>query len=641
MAIIGVIDQDDYGATFERDDGTQLYLTGPKAKEFAAQFGPPPVAQQEPPPPPALYNDVPAVADALTQVPVAATAQNMSGGGANMSVNPGASAGAAASGVEDEAAGVSRMPTAQEVSSPHPGAAPPPRTGTTTVQHVPDDPISAELNRPVWVGGSPGRDPNRENQTGVMLNTGQTVKDALPNDPEDVQARADANINYRLAQQEGADMQAARYAAIQERAKLEGIAAQKGYAQAQERLTAAEEEYKRQRAETAKFMESAKVDPQKFFRDRGTMGTIAAAIAQGIGAYAAVLGGTGRNYAQEMIDAAIERDIRTQEAEIKLGKDNALRQLQESLGDLQLAKQAARMTGQQIAQAKQAEFAALSKRQDVLQAHREWDAENQIRRQEQEQKFKDRAVGSVVLKQEFVQPKAATSGYQRAPTRSEINKRLTGINKTTELVNEAQGRPRSASAMAEFESKELAKARAKAEFSGMGSPKDQRTLRIAYGKERSKTESATQQLKAIQERFEAQAKKYGGNIPGIGTIEGKNPRALYQAAAELGAGASKDAILNRQMLQKAINTAVEANKGAASEGDVKRYADAVIGGGSEPEIRNGIRGLLGATKGTREAIDAAYGKDVVSDYEKSRSEVRMHNYSRDKAKKPRPSTVGD
>lgn len=87
------------------------------------------------------------------------------------------------------------------------------------------------------------------------------------------------------------------------------------------------------------------VDPQSKW---GTLNKIGAAIAMGLGAYAAAYTG-GKNYAVEIIDNAITRDIALQEQEIKkLGanvdeKKNALAFAYRKFGDIDQAKSAVQM----------------------------------------------------------------------------------------------------------------------------------------------------------------------------------------------------------------------------------------------------------------------------------------------------------
>jgi hypothetical protein len=88
--------------------------------------------------------------------------------------------------------------------------------------------------------------------------------------------------------------------AREERVKLQKQRVQ----QLMNQVTAATNEYK-----------SARVDPERFFNKKGTGAKILAALAAGLGAYAAAMTGT-RNFALEVIDQAISDDIEAQKAEI-------------------------------------------------------------------------------------------------------------------------------------------------------------------------------------------------------------------------------------------------------------------------------------------------------------------------------------
>lgn len=102
-----------------------------------------------------------------------------------------------------------------------------------------------------------------------------------------------------------------------------------------EKLAVMDAQYQKAEADFQK----AKVDP------RGGLGIVGgglAAIAQALGAYGATLGGTP-NFAQQIIESAIQRNIRAQETALNVKRDtrNQLSELKEKLGgSLDLAKSA-------------------------------------------------------------------------------------------------------------------------------------------------------------------------------------------------------------------------------------------------------------------------------------------------------------
>jgi hypothetical protein len=95
-----------------------------------------------------------------------------------------------------------------------------------------------------------------------------------------------------------------------------------------------------------------RVDPNKFYHDRGTLGTILAALSVGAGAYAATMGG-GRNYALDIIENAITRDIDAQKSAIEgkradvAEKRNLFQAMRQRFGDERQAEEAAKINMRQ------------------------------------------------------------------------------------------------------------------------------------------------------------------------------------------------------------------------------------------------------------------------------------------------------
>jgi hypothetical protein len=102
-------------------------------------------------------------------------------------------------------------------------------------------------------------------------------------------------------------------------------------------------------AEEAKAM---RVDPNKFYNDRGTLGTILAALSVGAGAYASAMTGT-RNFALDIIENAISRDIDAQKEAIAgkradvAEKRNLFQMMRQRFGDDRQAEEAAKINMRQ------------------------------------------------------------------------------------------------------------------------------------------------------------------------------------------------------------------------------------------------------------------------------------------------------
>jgi hypothetical protein len=92
---------------------------------------------------------------------------------------------------------------------------------------------------------------------------------------------------------------------------------------------------------------SAKIDPARLAKERGPLGNLVAALATGLGAFGSSMGG-GPNYAMQILDKQVERDIASQEAELsKKGRavdvaTNSVAQYRQILGDNEAARAAAK-----------------------------------------------------------------------------------------------------------------------------------------------------------------------------------------------------------------------------------------------------------------------------------------------------------
>jgi hypothetical protein len=149
--------------------------------------------------------------------------------------------------------------------------------------------------------------------------------------------------------------------AIEEQAKVEGQLAEQrmvAYDTISQDIRQKQSEYE---AAVNELKDKKLVDPES---KRGVAQKIGAAIAMGLGAYAAAYTGS-KNYAAEIINDTIARDIQVQEAEIrKLGvnvdeKKNALAFAYRKLGDLDQAKYAVQMAA--LSNAKQSVMDAAKK----------------------------------------------------------------------------------------------------------------------------------------------------------------------------------------------------------------------------------------------------------------------------------------
>jgi hypothetical protein len=171
----------------------------------------------------------------------------------------------------------------------------------------------------------------------------------------DAQAQA-VEAGYR-AEAEARTAEADQLAAEAPARRAEVIAAQM-------RQRDAELYARRRRAELEQAIsesESTTVDPGRWYSNVGVAGGIAAAFAMAAGEWAAIMSGTGRNTAAQLIQSAIDRDIAAQEASIAAGerRRSALADMLRMYdGDAEVAKEALRVAQLRAAEAQGATLMA-------------------------------------------------------------------------------------------------------------------------------------------------------------------------------------------------------------------------------------------------------------------------------------------
>jgi hypothetical protein len=172
----------------------------------------------------------------------------------------------------------------------------------------------------------------------------------------------------------------------------------------------------------------SKINPTRLFSGpTGVVAAIGSAIAQGLGAYAAVLGKT-QNFAAQIIDAAISRDIAAQERELQTkgwAADNALSDLLRQTKDLDQAKSVLRATQLDFVAAERAKTAAASKNPEIQRRAQEWDLAEREKQTRFEEEYMRNSLGkhSARISQEMAYPVAPVAGGIRAPSERTIQQR--------------------------------------------------------------------------------------------------------------------------------------------------------------------------------------------------------------------------
>lgn len=259
----------------------------------------------------------------------------------------------------------------------------------------------------------------RRAQTGVETpkTSTTTVEGAVPYDEEAAAGRAVGREARRIAQQEQAVAEQAYYLSEEENAGREAMLAETRKAGARaalqerdNRIAADEMSFRQLRAARA----NGQIDPNRIFKgEAGTLMTIGAILAQGIGAYAATLGG-GPNFAQQIIQGAIDRDVAAQkDAFDRMGDeaDNMYRDLVREYGDRDQAEAALRSLQKDAAMAEGSKIAARRGSQQAQIGYQKWLADDFLSAVEEERKFREASFGkhTTQIASSFEYPKAASA----------------------------------------------------------------------------------------------------------------------------------------------------------------------------------------------------------------------------------------
>jgi hypothetical protein len=351
-------------------------------------------------------------------------------------------------GYEDPNAGMSVAgPPPPPVSAP-PGPGAPQAPGQVGAPS-PVDPsrLGEYLTQKVYVPGSKGvsREQLLQKATqGVATPKSATMGVEGGFDPSQayLDNQAELSVDERLLNQGVADAASARAAEEAElfRKQLAANAAKEAAAAKHAELMTAG--VKRQEAalmNARQAFASAKVDPERLFNSGPHSGlkSIGSILIAGLGAYSAALGKIP-NYAQNLLDNAVNNDIRAQEAAIRVkgeSAQNALQDLMRVTGDMETAKSALRVVQLDQAQRQLGALAADSKSKQIQEAAAQWDIDHQKKLNEAMEDYRQKSIGKVSqqVQQEVLYPKAGSAGGYRAPTLAEQSQRV-GIAKAVQGI---------------------------------------------------------------------------------------------------------------------------------------------------------------------------------------------------------------
>jgi hypothetical protein len=598
MAVARVLGRDELGGIeFENDDGTTFYTFGEDADSLAATL---PAA-----PPPEAADMRTADAGGFIQ---AAREQRATDAAASERSAADAPAGVAGD-IRDLAAQAYAgqvYGTGQAQQQPQEAAEPQEPIEPQT------DPFLDSINAPVSVPYSPGVGREQlaaRSSQGVPVPTTYTerTEGAVPIVPEIEQRQADlydqqeelARWQYQgrvagaraAAAEAQADNDYWQNQAYQRRAEMN-----RAQRIAEERFAAVQQKD----AEIAAHKE----DPTRFFSERGPWVTIAAAVMMGLGEYAAILGGTGKNTAKDLIMQAVHADVAAQRQDYLTKKDarkSLFGQYMESLGDLDAASEATAYSQKGIAQAYAQQMAALS---GAGQADGEWAKmlmELEQQRVAHARKIVEQTTGKIVAttSSSVEYPRAASGGYQRAPTDRERATRAQSLASTQDAYRRYHGIP-DPQKVGEAE----AVARAKV---GVKQTQDVRAAAEKYGKELgSNIVGAETSLRRVEELIPPE----GEDIPASGITAPIYKGGWAAQPLQTEAGQKLHAALI-DLEEKRIMMLTGA---AAPEQQMKRIKES-IRGLSDRQLRGNIGRVKLEIEAQKRNARATYGPEAVDLYE--------------------------
>lgn len=242
---------------------------------------------------------------------------------------------------------------ATDVPTPVPGAEGPPASIARETQTAPQPGPQA-----VFAGAKPGETVYKNPDGSIFVETRSApTKGGMVEKSRTVKGGFGENEEYKevMAQNLATEREGL---ALGVRTALEQAAEERGFLEEQQRQLVAKQQQQQAQMETikrgvaekqvaydiaqSKYNNFSEIDQDRIWRKKGTGASILAVIGSALGAFGSALTKTP-NFALEIINGAIDRDIRAQEQEIAINREsaqNALADLQRQLGSMDLAKAA-------------------------------------------------------------------------------------------------------------------------------------------------------------------------------------------------------------------------------------------------------------------------------------------------------------
>lgn len=472
-----------------------------------------------------------------------------------------------------------------------------------------------------------GRNPMRERETGIMVPKGSTTvtEGAQPYDPEMAEQRVQADKKVLDVQLAGLDMQQQQMRAQAAAAAAAQPELERKAAEAQSYRARAIEGFRQKRQaledDLREYESAPRPDPSNFWQSKGAFAGVGMAIAQALGAYAATLGKTP-NFAMEIIQRGIDRDVEAQKEELRRGRAsraNALARYTEMYGgDVDQAEEAVRIAQLKLSQNEALRYGAesgipqIQQQADLMAA----ELERQIVNREQKMFNDHMGKSTTTVANEFVQPRAG--GVRRAPLSA------TERAAAMKLLGD-DGKP------------------ANIPSSYSDNPKQFREHAIQYGNKRAELAQGEDAIRNFAEKAgigidekTGAFKEPEGGVPGM-TITHRvlqGPPGDDSLPSKVAKGISVATMGQRgRDVQQAksfmVQQYVKAMTGASStDSERARYESAANGIINSEGIVRGAETMMRQIRAKRQEIDAGYGPDIVRYHNEKTGEITtMRNSS--------------
>lgn len=346
-----------------------------------------------------------------------------------------------------------------------------------------------------------------------------------------------------------------------------------------------------------------KPDPDGGLRkERGVAGNIGSAIAQFMGAYAAIVSGTP-NFANQILNRKIDEHVNAQVEEFRRGRmkrDGQMQRMAERGMSLEQMKSALKLQ-QELAVQKEVKAAALSEgSREAKQAAESLLMDRQERFTTEENKFRTEALGKQTVSGEFVRP---TGPKALSPL-----ERMQEANKILEARVQGDYLARGGAPAERAEERDIKRGETE------GRTKDDKGKAVtAYADKVAKEAAPLQKVSRAIDRLEAISKQNKG-LPGVGGLSYKGiPGTDHRKLAEE----------VEQLQQTIVNSLIQANPGSASEGDAQRLAVEAFGKGTQESALDGMANARQFIDSKLSAIEASADPETRAEFQRRQDEQRL------------------